>query len=78
MRRLLLLPVPEVVGVVSKEDHSADSVEEEAEEKKVVKKVVEKTIDCALPSDYNVRDEFIAVAGMFKLCAVEVAVTVLT
>ena len=76
MRRLLLLPVPEVVGVVSKEDHSADSVEEEAEEKKVVKKVVEKTIDCALPSDYNVRDEFIAVAGMFKLRAVEVAVTV--
>jgi hypothetical protein len=44
----------------------------------VVKKVVEKTIDCALPSDYNVRDEFIAVAGMFKLRAVEVAVTVLT
>ena len=61
MRRLLLLPVPEVPGDSIEEDEEEDEKEDEKEEK-----VVEKTVEHALPSDYNVRDEFIAVAGIFK------------
>ena len=43
-----------------------DEKEDEKEDAKEDEKVVEKTIEHALPSDYNVRDEFIAVAGIFK------------